>query len=182
MAATHAAVMGAEHMYQQQALTAADQPHISTVDGSTLRWRGYCFEQGCGTCICTAAGCCVLVLRGWYLGLARPIIMLVCCCVVLPVAVQVVWVFRVQDTPGYGDDQDISRHIGMIIQHINTQNTKWLDMESARDRCARDVLIRCNNRRSWLGAQPGVRAHSSMQQLSLDVAWLAETMMHAAGA
>ncbi|WIA38640.1 hypothetical protein OEZ86_001950 [Tetradesmus obliquus] len=48
---------------------------------------------------------------------------------------KVVWVFRVQDTPGYGDDQDISRHIGMIVQHINAQNTKWLDMESARDRC-----------------------------------------------
>lgn len=53
---------------------------------------------------------------------------------VLCAARQVVWVFRVQDTPGYGDDQDISRHIGMIVQHINAQNTKWLDMESARDR------------------------------------------------
>jgi hypothetical protein len=52
----------------------------------------------------------------------------------LLVLLQVVWVFRVQDTPGYGDDQDISRHIGMIIQHINAQNIKWLDMESARDR------------------------------------------------
>jgi septin 7 len=55
-------------------------------------------------------------------------------CAIRCAAVQVVWVFRVQDTPGYGDDQDISRHIGMIIQHINAQNTKWLDMESARDR------------------------------------------------
>jgi hypothetical protein len=70
---------------------------------------------------------------------ARAMTVLVCCCAVLPAALQVVWVFRVQDTPGYGDDQDISRHIGMIIQHINSQNTKWLDMESARDRCAGDV-------------------------------------------
>eukprot|EP00882_Tetradesmus_deserticola_P022055 GHRQ01023938.1.p1 GENE.GHRQ01023938.1~~GHRQ01023938.1.p1 ORF type:complete len:271 (+),score=108.95 GHRQ01023938.1:787-1599(+) len=58
---------------------------------------------------------------------------------------KVVWVFRVQDTPGYGDDQDISRHIGMIVQHINTQNTKWLDMESARDRCAAQCGV-------WQGA------------------------------
>lgn len=43
--------------------------------------------------------------------------------------------FRVQDTPGYGDDQDISKHIHLIIGHINAQNVKWLEMESARDRC-----------------------------------------------
>eukprot|EP00878_Enallax_costatus_P026451 GHUV01028385.1.p1 GENE.GHUV01028385.1~~GHUV01028385.1.p1 ORF type:complete len:454 (+),score=123.94 GHUV01028385.1:250-1611(+) len=48
---------------------------------------------------------------------------------------KVVWVFRVQDTPGYGDDQDISLHINMIVKHINQQNTKWLEMESAKDRC-----------------------------------------------
>ena len=41
-----------------------------------------------------------------------------------------------QDTPGYGDDQDISRHIDMIINHINTQNIKWLEMENAKDRCS----------------------------------------------
>ncbi|KAF8059198.1 SYP22 [Scenedesmus sp. PABB004] len=48
---------------------------------------------------------------------------------------KVVWVFRVQDTPGYGDEQDISKHIGLIVGHINAQNRKWLGMESARDRC-----------------------------------------------
>eukprot|EP00775_Hariotina_reticulata_P008769 gene8769-8948_t len=48
---------------------------------------------------------------------------------------KVVWVFRVQDTPGYGDDEDISRHINMIISHINQQNIKWLEMESSKDRC-----------------------------------------------
>jgi hypothetical protein len=40
MAATRAAVLGAEHMYQQQALTAAYQPHILAADGATFRWRG----------------------------------------------------------------------------------------------------------------------------------------------
>lgn len=50
--------------------------------------------------------------------------------------VQIVWVFRVQDTPGYGDDQDISKHIHMIVDHINAQNTKWLEMENAKDRWA----------------------------------------------
>jgi septin 7 len=49
---------------------------------------------------------------------------------------QIVWVFRVQDTPGYGDDQDISKHIDMIVHHINAQNTKWLEMENAKDRYA----------------------------------------------
>eukprot|EP00879_Flechtneria_rotunda_P011653 GHRR01012173.1.p1 GENE.GHRR01012173.1~~GHRR01012173.1.p1 ORF type:complete len:312 (+),score=71.88 GHRR01012173.1:298-1233(+) len=48
---------------------------------------------------------------------------------------KVVWVFRVQDTPGYGDDEDITKHIDLILNHINHQNTKWLDLESARDRC-----------------------------------------------
>lgn len=45
------------------------------------------------------------------------------------------WVFRVQDTPGYGDEQDISRHMELIVEHINAQNTKWLEMENAKDRC-----------------------------------------------
>ena len=52
-----------------------------------------------------------------------------CCC-----CRQIAWVFCVQDTPGYGDDQDISNHITMIINHINLQNVKWLDLESAKDR------------------------------------------------
>lgn len=48
---------------------------------------------------------------------------------------KIVWVFRVQDTPGYGDDQDISRHIELIVEHIESQNKKWLEMETAKDRC-----------------------------------------------
>ncbi len=40
-----------------------------------------------------------------------------------------------QDTPGYGDDQDISKHIELIVEHINAQNIKWLEMEQAKDRC-----------------------------------------------
>jgi septin 7 len=46
-----------------------------------------------------------------------------------------VWVFRVQDTPGYGDDQDISKHIELIVEHIQANNIKWLEMENAKDRC-----------------------------------------------
>lgn len=57
---------------------------------------------------------------------------------------QIVWVFRVQDTPGYGDDQDISRHIELIVEHIESQNKKWLEMETAKDRCAGGG--------GWLGA------------------------------
>lgn len=45
------------------------------------------------------------------------------------------WVFRVQDTPGYGDDQDISKHIELIVGHIDAQNQKWLELENAKDRC-----------------------------------------------
>jgi hypothetical protein len=48
---------------------------------------------------------------------------------------QIVWVFRVQDTPGYGDDQDISKHIELIVEHIQANNIKWLEMENAKDRC-----------------------------------------------
>lgn len=61
-------------------------------------------------------------------------------------APQIVWVFRVQDTPGYGDDQDISRHIELIVEHIESQNKKWLEMETAKDRCV------CRGQRGWLGA------------------------------
>ncbi|KAI8474148.1 MAG: septin-like protein [Monoraphidium minutum] len=47
---------------------------------------------------------------------------------------RVIWVYRIQDTPGYGDDLDIMNHIRMIRSYIDSQNTKWLDIESARDR------------------------------------------------
>lgn len=40
-----------------------------------------------------------------------------------------------QDTPGYGDDQDISKHIELIVEHIQANNIKWLEMENAKDRC-----------------------------------------------
>jgi septin 7 len=45
-------------------------------------------------------------------------------------------VFRVQDTPGYGDDQDIRRHMELIIGHLHDQNARWLALESAAERCA----------------------------------------------
>lgn len=44
--------------------------------------------------------------------------------------------FRVQDTPGYGDDQDIRRHMELIIGHLHDQNGRWLALESAAERCA----------------------------------------------
>eukprot|EP00879_Flechtneria_rotunda_P014507 GHRR01015159.1.p1 GENE.GHRR01015159.1~~GHRR01015159.1.p1 ORF type:complete len:440 (+),score=148.56 GHRR01015159.1:748-2067(+) len=47
---------------------------------------------------------------------------------------RVIWVYRIQDTPGYGDDLDIMNHINMIIGYLNSCNNKWLEMESARDR------------------------------------------------
>lgn len=47
---------------------------------------------------------------------------------------RVIWVYRIQDTPGYGDDLDIMNHINMINGHINACNEKWLSLESARDR------------------------------------------------
>eukprot|EP00775_Hariotina_reticulata_P002608 gene2608-2910_t len=47
---------------------------------------------------------------------------------------RVIWVYRIQDTPGYGDDLDIMNHINMMLGYLNRCNTKWLDMESARDR------------------------------------------------
>lgn len=42
--------------------------------------------------------------------------------------------FRVQDTPGYGDDPEIQKHIDMLTDFIAAQNRKYLKMESARDR------------------------------------------------
>ncbi|KAI8474151.1 MAG: Septin-domain-containing protein [Monoraphidium minutum] len=45
-----------------------------------------------------------------------------------------VWLVRVQDTPGYGDWENIQVHIDMIKGFVERQNRKWLEMESARDR------------------------------------------------
>lgn len=41
---------------------------------------------------------------------------------------------RVQDTPGYGEDENIQVHIDMILDYITRQNRRWLAAESARDR------------------------------------------------
>jgi len=48
---------------------------------------------------------------------------------------KITYVYRMQDTPGYGDDPDISNHIKMMMSFLQRQNTKWLETESARDRC-----------------------------------------------
>lgn len=47
---------------------------------------------------------------------------------------RVIWVYRIQDTPGYGDDLNIMNHINMIKSYIDGQNMAWLSLESARDR------------------------------------------------
>lgn len=45
-----------------------------------------------------------------------------------------IWVYRVQDTPGYGDDLDMQSNIDLIIRYVEAQNQKWLDMETSRRR------------------------------------------------
>lgn len=47
---------------------------------------------------------------------------------------RVIWVYRIQDTPGYGDELNIMNTINMMLGYIEKQNQKWLELESARDR------------------------------------------------
>jgi septin family protein len=39
-----------------------------------------------------------------------------------------------QDTPGYGDDPDIGKHITMMLDFLEKQNLKYLQQESSRER------------------------------------------------
>jgi len=45
-----------------------------------------------------------------------------------------IWVYKIQDTPGYGDDLDVSRSINLLTTYIEEQNHKWLDMEQSSER------------------------------------------------
>ncbi|GLC34702.1 hypothetical protein PLESTB_001232400 [Pleodorina starrii] len=47
---------------------------------------------------------------------------------------RVIWVYKIQDTPGYGDELDVFRNLKMVQDYIEAQNRKWLDMEQSRDR------------------------------------------------
>ncbi|KAF5841669.1 septin-like protein [Dunaliella salina] len=45
-----------------------------------------------------------------------------------------IWVYKIQDTPGYGDDLDVSRSINLFTTYIEEQNYKWLEMEQSSER------------------------------------------------
>ncbi|KAG2430508.1 hypothetical protein HXX76_010031 [Chlamydomonas incerta] len=47
---------------------------------------------------------------------------------------RVIWVYKIQDTPGYGDELDVFRNLQMVQDYIESQNRKWLELEQARDR------------------------------------------------
>ncbi|GLI64173.1 hypothetical protein VaNZ11_007364 [Volvox africanus] len=47
---------------------------------------------------------------------------------------RVIWVYKIQDTPGYGDELDVFRNLKMVQDYIELQNRKWLEMEQSRDR------------------------------------------------
>ncbi|KAG1659901.1 hypothetical protein FOA52_006607 [Chlamydomonas sp. UWO 241] len=47
---------------------------------------------------------------------------------------RIIWVYRMQDTPGYGDTLDLSKAISVVVAHIEAQNQAWLQMEQSTDR------------------------------------------------
>ncbi|KAL6763918.1 Septin-domain-containing protein [Haematococcus lacustris] len=47
---------------------------------------------------------------------------------------RVIWVYKIQDTPGYGDDLNVDRSISQLTAYIEEQNIKWLGLEQSRDR------------------------------------------------
>uniref|UniRef100_A0A7S0N8F4 Septin-type G domain-containing protein n=1 Tax=Chlamydomonas leiostraca TaxID=1034604 RepID=A0A7S0N8F4_9CHLO len=47
---------------------------------------------------------------------------------------RVIWVYKIQDTPGYGDDLNIDKTVKNLVSFIEDQNVKWLGMEQSRDR------------------------------------------------
>eukprot|EP01026_Neomeris_dumetosa_P013560 TRINITY_DN1476_c0_g1_i11.p2 TRINITY_DN1476_c0_g1~~TRINITY_DN1476_c0_g1_i11.p2 ORF type:complete len:427 (-),score=70.18 TRINITY_DN1476_c0_g1_i11:736-2016(-) len=44
------------------------------------------------------------------------------------------WIYRIQDTPGYGDVLNIDKHIQAICDYVQKQNKDWLDLEMHRKR------------------------------------------------
>mmetsp|Transcript_21340 Transcript_21340/g.53751 ORF Transcript_21340/g.53751 Transcript_21340/m.53751 type:complete len:424 (+) Transcript_21340:149-1420(+) len=47
---------------------------------------------------------------------------------------RVTWVYRVQDTPGYGDDLNIMNNITKMTNFVEKCNMKWLNIEQDRKR------------------------------------------------
>lgn len=47
---------------------------------------------------------------------------------------RVIWVYRMQDTPGYGDTLDLNESISTVLDFVQEQNIKWLHLEQSRDR------------------------------------------------
>lgn len=41
---------------------------------------------------------------------------------------RIIWVYRVQDTPGFGDDLNILNNINNMLTYIENQNSKWLQV------------------------------------------------------
>lgn len=49
---------------------------------------------------------------------------------------RVVWVYKVQDTPGYGDKLNIWANINAMVEFVVKQNETWLKMETCKKRPA----------------------------------------------
>lgn len=47
---------------------------------------------------------------------------------------RIIWVYKIQDTPGYGDDLDTMSSISRMTKYIEQQNEKWLEMEQSKQR------------------------------------------------
>lgn len=47
---------------------------------------------------------------------------------------KVKWIYKVQDTPGYGDDLNIMNSIHLLQQYVEHQNQRWLSMEMDKAR------------------------------------------------
>lgn len=47
---------------------------------------------------------------------------------------RVIWVYRIQDTPGYGDDLDTYANLKLMLDYMQKQNRKWLEMEQSKSR------------------------------------------------
>eukprot|EP00803_Ostreobium_quekettii_P005029 evm.model.scf_1938.3 EVM.evm.TU.scf_1938.3 scf_1938:15823-21218(-) len=47
---------------------------------------------------------------------------------------RVEWVYTIQDTPGYGDEINMGKNIHAMVNYVNSQNEKWLALESSKQR------------------------------------------------
>lgn len=47
---------------------------------------------------------------------------------------RVIWIYKIQDTPGYGDDLNVERSIANLVRFVEDQNLKWLEMEQSCER------------------------------------------------